>query len=326
MDKITVFSKFQHSCRHFFGLREKGILGINGRNLDYIIAHNKRKYYSLVDDKLITKDLAIQWDIPVPQLYAVVEYQEQLNRLDDLLKDRKDFVIKPAQGSGGGGILVIKGKTPSYYIKASGKPVSIPEIRYHISNILGGLYSLGGIRDKAIIESRVENIPLFDELAYQGVPDIRLIMYQGVPVMAMLRLPTHASDGRANLHAGGIGVGLCVRTGKTIQGVLAGQYIDTHSDTDHPLTGLQIPEWDHILQMGAKASEMAKLGYIGVDIVMDKTFGPMLLEMNARPGIAIQIANRTGLRTRLETVDRDISGLNGRAEKIAYAQDTFGVF
>jgi predicted ATP-grasp superfamily ATP-dependent carboligase len=41
------------------------------------------------------------------------------------------------------------------------------------------------------------------------------------------------------------------------------------------------------------------LGYLGVDIVLDRDKGPMLLELNARPGISIQNANRFGLRDRL---------------------------
>lgn len=310
----------------FFDLKKKGILGINSRNLDYIIPYNKRKFYKCVDDKLVTKDLALAAGIPVPALYAVIEYQKQLSQLDEILSGHKDFVIKPAQGSGGGGILVIKGRTTANYIRSSGKTIATAEIHYHISNILSGLYALGGLRDKAIIESRVENIPLFDRLAYQGVPDIRLIMYHGVPAMAMLRLPTHASNGRANLHIGGIGVGLCLRTGTTIQGVLEGQFIENHSDTDTPLAGLKIPQWQDLLEMGVKTAGITGLGYLGVDIVLDKTHGPMLLEANARPGIAIQISNRTGLKARLRQIEEALPSLKTEDKKIAFARTHFGIF
>ena len=46
------------------------------------------------------------------------------------------------------------------------------------------------------------------------------------------------------------------------------------------------------------------MGYLGVDIVLDRKQGPMLLEANARPGLAIQIANGQGLIPRFEAVDR----------------------
>ena len=43
-------------------------LGINQRNSDYIMRYNKRKLYPLVDDKLQTKQLAIDAEIAVPKL------------------------------------------------------------------------------------------------------------------------------------------------------------------------------------------------------------------------------------------------------------------
>lgn len=308
-----------------FGLKKAGILGMNSRNLDYIFKENKRVYYANVDDKLLTKKLALEADIPVPKLYGVIEYQEQLKHLPELLEKHKSFVIKPAMGSGGGGIMVIKNRNPSYFIKPNGKTVSLGDVRYHISNILAGLYALGGLRDKAIIESRVRNADVFKDLAYQGVPDIRLVIYKGVPAMAMLRLPTHESDGRANLHSGGIGVGICLATGITSHGVLHNTFVEQHSDSAAPLTGFQIPDWDNILTMAVKAGEMVNMGYVGVDIVLDKTKGPMLLEINARPGISIQIANRAGLKARLDTIIEN-APLDGSVDaRIAFAKQAFQV-
>lgn len=302
-------------------LKKRGILGMNSRNLDYIFPHNRRRDYNTVDNKLTTKALAAQAGIPVPELYGVISYQEQLKQLETILQPHRNFVIKPAQGSGGGGIMVIQGRDETgQYLKPNGKPLSLAAVRYHTSNILSGLYSLGGLRDEVIIEQCLENVPLFDALAFQGVPDIRLIIYCGVPVMAMLRLPTRASDGRANLHAGGIGVGLSIASGFTTHGVFHDRFIDRHMDTGAPLNGLQIPDWDKILDMGTRAGDTVGLGYIGIDIVLDRTAGPMLLEMNARPGISIQIANRTGLRARLEQVKRDLPTLLSQSDKIAYAR------
>ena len=37
--------------------------------------------------------------------------------------------------------------------------------------------------------------------------------------------------------------------------------------------------------------------------MLDKTHGPMMLELNARPGLAIQIANGKGLIGRLQKID-----------------------
>ena len=66
---------------------------------------------------------------------------------------------------------------------------------------------------------------------------------------------------------------------------------------------LKVPFWREHLLIGAMAYDMTGLGYLGADIVLDKERGPMMLEINARPGLAIQIANGVGLRDRLKEID-----------------------
>lgn len=309
-------------------LEAMGVLGMNSRNLDYIGACNKREFYPLVDDKLQTKAYALEHGIPSPTLYAVIEYQKQVASLDKILAPHREFVIKPAHGSGGGGIIVIAdtlhedGAPPSYE-KSSGTHISLKDMKYHIGNILGGLYSLGGVTDKAIIEYRVHPDPFFERITYRGVPDIRMVVYHGVPVMAMLRLPTRESDGKANLHSGGIGVGVRISDGMTSFATHRNRLVNRHPDTKSPLAGLQIPHWDQILEMSARFDQITGLGYIGVDIVVDNRLGPMLLEVNARPGLAIQIANQTGLKRRLLMVNAHIHGLSGAQQKVAFAQQNF---
>jgi len=140
-------------------------------------------------------------------------------------------------------------------------------------------------------------------LSYQGVPDIRVLVYRGVPVMAMLRLPTQLSDGRANLHQGAVGVGIALATGHTTFAVCKDRRVSEHPDYGTPLGGLVIPGWDNLMELAARCYEVAPLGYLGVDIVLDAELGPLVLELNARPGLAIQIANGEGLKHRLDRVD-----------------------
>ncbi len=168
--------------------------------------------------------------------------------------------------------------------------------------MLSGLYSLAGQRDRVVVEYYVRCDPELAKISYRGVPDIRMIVFRGFPLMAMIRLPTHLSDGRANLHQGAVGVGIDLATGETLQGVQEDRRIDEHPDTGHPLAGIFMPAWDQILEMAARCFEMTGLGYLGVDIVVDRDLGPLILELNARPGLAIQIANGSGLRHRLQAV------------------------
>jgi alpha-L-glutamate ligase-like protein len=122
----------------------------------------------------------------------------------------------------------------------------------------------------------------------------------------MLRLPTRASAGRANLHQGGIGAGVDLGTGRTHHAVLHNRFVEAHPDTGASVIGRQTPCWREVLAMSRQVAAVVGLGYIGVDIVIDAKRGPMLLEANARPGLAIQIANARGLRPRLDAIDAEI--------------------
>lgn len=284
-------------------LRELGILGLNQRNADFILMYNPRKNFPLVDDKRRTKELAIASGIAVPQLYAVVEIEHQIGSLPELLGAYEEFVVKPAHGSGGEGILVIAGKVNGRYRKSNGGLADEDELGYHISNILSGMYSLGGLPDCALIEYRVDFDPIFDGVSYQGVPDIRTVVFRGVPVQAMIRLPTRMSDGKANLHQGAVGVGIDLATGRTFGGAWHEDTIDHHPDTGARIADLVIPHWDQILALTARCYDLVGLGYIGVDIVLDKTLGPLMLEINARPGLSIQLANKQGILPRLRRLE-----------------------
>lgn len=284
-------------------LRRRGVLGLNARNRGPIMRLNPRHRYPLVDDKLATKHLAQAAGIAVPELYAVLETEHDLGTLEARLAMRRDFVIKPAHGSGGSGVLVIDGRDGAVYRGADGRQLSAEGIAYHASNVLSGIYSLGGVPDRAMVEYRVRVDPIFTALSHHGVPDIRLLVYRGMPAMAMLRLPTRRSAGKANLHQGAVGVGIDLVTGITRGGVWLNRGVTTHPDLGSPLAGIAIPNWARLLELGARCYDLTGLGYLGVDIVLDPHRGPLLLELNARPGLAIQIANREGLEPRLAAID-----------------------
>lgn len=284
-------------------LRTLGIMGLNERNGDFILPYNPRRYYPQVDDKRRTKTLALRAGIPVPELYGVIEIVHEIENLGGILGAYEDFVIKPAHGSGGEGILIVTGRHNGRYRKVGGDLADDEELGHHIANILGGMYSLGGIPDAALIEYRVKFDPIFEHVSFQGVPDIRTLVFRGVPVLAMIRLPTRLSDGKANLHQGAVGVGIDLATGRTFSGVWRETPIEQHPDTGGELSGLQIPCWDNILALTARCQDLTGLGFIGVDIVLDEQFGPMMLEINARPGLGIQLANKVGLLPRLRWVE-----------------------
>ncbi len=297
-------------CTSIRRLRELGILGMNARNINYIARYNQRKLYPLVDDKLKTKKLAQNYGIPAPKLHFVIREQHRLRTIEQRLHNLSGFAIKPAKGSGGKGILVIVAREDGKFITTSGASLGIDHIKRHISNILAGLYSLAGTPDVAIIEELIEFSNLFRNYSYQGVPDIRVVVFQGYPVMAMLRLATRASNGKANLHQGAVGVGLDICSGTSLKAVQFSVPMFVHPDTGSTLEHISIPRWDEILMLAARCYDMTGLGYIGADIVLDGAGNPLLLELNARPGLAIQSANGHGLLPRLHNIE----GLKRRHE------------
>ncbi len=285
-------------------LKKLGVLGMNARNYKLISKVNKRRLYPLVDDKVQTKELAIKAGIATTQKIGLIEYQHQVKSFKKIIQQAPEFVIKPAHGSGGKGVLVIKSWHDDLFMTASGKKLTYADVYQHISNILSGLYSLGGRYDVALIEEMVHFSNVFEQYSYQGVPDVRMIVYKGYPIMAMTRLATSQSGGRANLHQGAVGVGLDIKTGHTLNAVMYNLPIAIHPDTKADLKTLKVPLWKEHLLIASKAYEMTGLGYLGADIVLDEQKGPMLLELNARPGLAIQIANSNGLIKSIKTVDK----------------------
>jgi alpha-L-glutamate ligase-like protein len=284
-------------------LRELGILGMNRRNAACILDRNPRSLYPLVDDKLRMHALCQRIGVPTPAVYGVVQSYSSLRHLPELLGNRGDFVVKPNCGSAGRGVLVFTGRDGDSFVRHNGDKLRLDSLRQHLSDILSGMYSLGGRPDAAILQQRIRLHPAFAAISYKGIPDVRVILYRNEPAMAMLRLPTKESNGRANLHQGGIGTGVDLDTGITNHAVQRNRFVDAHPDTGNPLVGMRVPYWREVLDLSRRVARATGLGYIGVDIVVDVSEGPMLLEANARPGLAIQIANHQGLLPRLEAID-----------------------
>ena len=293
--------------RRWRRLAELGVLGMNRRNAECILDHNPRAAYPVVDGKRKMRDLCARIGVPTPEIYAAVRAHSQLRRLEELLAGREDFVVKPNRGAGGRGILVVVTRAGAGFVRHNGECVDLSYVRQHVSSVVSGLYSLGGQPDEALIQQRVLLHPALERVSYQGIGDVRVVVYKKVPAMAMLRLPTRASGGRANLHQGGIGAGVDLATGRTSRAVSHNRLTDRHPDTGESLLGFQVPYWPKILDMARRVAAAVDLGYLGVDIVVDRDSGPLLLEANARPGLAIQIANGQGLSSRLAAIDRDLA-------------------
>jgi len=280
---------------------------MNARNLRFIRPTNPKCAIRIADDKLLSKRVLKKGGIPVPKLISKIRSYDELENFNwNSLPN--SFALKPNRGLGGEGIIVVYGKKknrPDTWVKADGSVITIEDFKNHIRNILDGSFSLSGVPDTAFFEERLRLLKLFKPYAFKGIPDIRVIVYNKVPVMAMLRLPTRESGGKANLQQGAVGVGIDLASGVTTTAVQGkkSKIVDTIPNSRLSVSGLRIPFWREILELAVKTQEISGLGFLGADVAIDKERGPVFLEVNARAGLSIQVANQAGLQERMERVE-----------------------
>lgn len=278
-------------------------MGLNSRTQLYSYSYNTAKGKSIAASKLMTKKYLAKAGLPVPKIFKVFKNPRDVVEFDWNLPDA--FALKPSKGLGGEGIVVVKKKSKDArsWITTQKQKVAVEDLKLHVMDILEGAYSVGNAPDVAFVEEYVGRHKAFRKYAYRGTPDIRVIVFNKVPVMAMLRLPTKESGGRANLHQGAIACGIDLATGITIRAIWHDEVIRHKPGTKRKLHGIKIPDWDRILEVAIQAQLASQLGYVGVDIVLHPEEGPMVLEINSQPGLSIQLANGVGLKKRLEKVE-----------------------
>lgn len=286
-------------------MKFSSILGLNARTKLFSYKYNTRKGKKNADSKIQTARILKKADIPTPAIIKKFKSPQDISAFNwDGLPSA--FALKPSRGMGGEGIIVVKKRADpptAGWVTTQRDIVTVDDLKLHTFDILEGAYSMGNIPDVAFVQEYIGRHPAFRKYAYRGTPDIRIIVFNKVPVMAMLRLPTKESGGRANLHQGAIGVGVDIATGITTKAVWHGEQIHLKPGTNRKLHGIKIPNWTLILETAVRAQMVSGLGYLGVDIVLHPEKGPMIIELNAQPGLQIQLANVEGLRKRLDRIE-----------------------
>jgi len=300
----------------------KKVLGMNARR--FARPNLRKDALEIADNKLLAKKVLKEANLPILETYQTLKTIEEVENFDYTTLP-KSFVLKPNAGLGGEGIMVVFGKKKkeeNIWVKGDKSPVSIADLKNHCHNIVDGSFSRLGTPDMAFFEERSKINKILKPYCHRGIPDVRIVVYNFIPVMAMLRLPTKASEGRANLHIGGIGVGIDLGSGVTTTAIYRNRIIEKLPGTRLLLSGIKVPRWKEILEIASQAQEAVGLGYLGVDIALDGEKGPVVLELNARPGLSIQLANLAGLAERIERVN----GLNIKNihKGIRVAKDLFG--
>jgi len=270
---------------------QDAVMGINRRNVAMIKPRNARRHFPIADDKLLAKEILGSASVPVAPTLATFASFSEIADLEARLDGLDEFVVKPARGSGGRGIVVVAGRDGEDYMTAGGRRIGLVELRRHIADIVFGVYAFDQA-DVAFVEPRLKPHPFFAAMYSGGLSDVRVIVVDDRPALSMIRVPTRASGGRANLHQGAIGLGVDLDTGEVTRAWSRGRPVLVHPDSGEKLGGRRVPHWGRILEMSCRIAEAVPLKYLGIDIVVDRDMGPLVLEINARPGLEIQ--NVTG--------------------------------
>ncbi len=284
-------------------IKPSHILGMNSRNSYTKLNPTASKQYGF--SKIRTKKLLAEHGIPTAEVYQLITSHRDLENCD-WLNMPTPFVIKPASGSAGKGILLIRERIQNteLFHDSQGNRLSTDDLESHVENILDGEFSTWGTSHNAIVEELIPPHPALAKYSYKGTPDIRVVVFNSVPVMAMARIPTKESEGKANLDKGAIGLGIDMATGITIHGIYGkSEHITHFPNSKKKVNGIVIPHWEKVLETAVSAANAAGYNYMGADLFIHPEKGPMIVELNGFPGLSIQLANAAGLKRRLERVE-----------------------
>lgn len=257
-------------------------------------------------DKVEEKIRLREAGVPIPETFMVLENEEDLDSFSRWMKGSDGrFVVKPAKGHGGSGVLVVHGRAAQRYILTSGQGVDGGYILRHAKRVLDGEYTRNE-PDRALVEERLVISRKLRELHTPGLLDIRIVAFKGFPIMAMTRLPTKVSGGRANIHQGAIGAGISISDGRIISATFLRRNIKRHPMSGKTLVGFRFNMWEEILEKASEAASCMGMGFVGVDLTLAEGRGVVVLEVNKRPGLEIQNANGAGMKRRIRWVERYI--------------------
>ncbi len=275
----------------------RAVFGINRRNAELVYPHNQRRDYPLADDKLLCKALLSRAGVPVPENLAHCGSLFGVSNVLARLQGEEHFVVKPAHGSGGDGVLVVRERVVGGWRLSHGQLLTPAQLHRHVAAIVLGAYARGSLDDQAFVEPRLENHVALASLGDVGLCDLRVITLRGEPLLAMLRVPTQQSQGRANLHQGGLGLAVDLESGRVVRAMHRRRLVTSHPDTKKPLLNLSVPAWPEVMGICQQVAGAVPLGYLGIDVAIDRVRGPLVLEINARPGLEIQNVAGIGLGT-----------------------------
>jgi hypothetical protein len=182
-------------------------------------------------------------------------------------------VVKPNRGHRGNNVLIADRRDGDGWLRTSGHALPLRVARDHLRLVLDG-ESSGRDRDAALFEPLIRTDGELGRLSYQGLPDICVICEHDQPRLAMLRLPTSRSGGRAHLHQGAVGAAVDIDTGRAVAARIGRHAVDVHPDTHARLLGSRVPAWGQARNAASRCGPATGLHHAGADVVVAQGRGP----------------------------------------------------
>lgn len=272
-------------------------------------AFDDRDFYAIGKDKLLFYTLMNAWRLPYPRIIAVVHRSRVfmgaalLRSADDVLAflgqpSNFPFFVKRVNDIRGRGAGIVEAYDPDN-----------GELRYANGQIVASDRFIASVQaredDCIIFQQLIRTEARLAEAIGSRVATARVMTIadgQSFKVKrAVLRLPVGANM-TDNFSAGSTGNAYALvdavsgRVIKAYRGVgLDMTVLDAHPDTGVALDGLQLPDWGEAMrQIEYAATRLPGLRLAGWDVAFTDD-GPMLLEVNAAPGVVLPQLHGGGL-------------------------------
>jgi len=251
----------------------KTYAGVRKQNEFYEIVSPSqyKKRYTIKPDFLKDFSKYTKRDFIVPERCTLEEFKK-------FLRKHQVFMSKPYDGLGGADVLKVHSKNikdiEKYYEECKNNRIFLEEVVLQHEE-------LNRLCDMSCNTLRIMT---FNN---HGTPEI---------LWAGLRIG-NGINSVDNFHAGGMGTGIDIETGKLTQPALDK---DLNQYTHHPksnveFTGFQIPYFEEVKEMVKKAAlESDKILVVGWDVAITNK-GPIIIEGNRRPGFdLVQVVSGRG--------------------------------
>ncbi len=252
--------------------------------------HSYKDYGIFSDDKIVTAAMLQAYDVAQPKLLFSYEKEQffnpanarvaaaEINAIIEASQSLKIF-LKPSFGSGGKGILVFE-KKEGKYVNSNNEPLNAD---FFIRELKGAFY---------FVQQGLVHSAEMSRIYPNSINTFRIVTeYKNGEAKILFAIFRMGQGGKNldNASSGGLYLKVDIDTGMMSDHALSfsRDIYTTHPDTGFTFKGAQLECWEEIKSFVLlTAKKFRKLRYIGWDVAFTNE-GPVVIEINKRPGVGI---------------------------------------